>query len=202
MTIQLVTTPAGNFARLGRALDRVGARARLREPAHIDPHGGPMVLAGVSSFSTLCDALQPARGRIDEFVRSGRPVLGVCAGMQVMFETSEEGPGRGLALFPGRVRRLRSPRGPNLGWSRLNLRGRSRVLAGVPGGSYAYFAHSYRVPARVPGIGARATFRGESFPAVVERGNVWGVQFHPELSGAVGRRVLENFLAVCREGSA
>ncbi len=194
MRVDLVRTPAGNFERIRSSLRALGADVREVPPSRIGPGRGPIVLAGVSSFSTIGRALRPARRAWEGLGTDGRPVLGICAGLQALFESSEEGAGRGVGLLEGRITRLRDRRQPHLGWSRLAPVGRSRLTEGLPTGSYAYFAHSYRVPDGVPGEAARTEYRGESFPSAVADGPLWGVQFHPELSGSVGRRVLTNFL--------
>ena len=200
MRVRIVRTPAGNFSRLGDALRRAGAEPELVRPADLAPDGRPIVLAGVSSFPTIARALAPARSTLRAEVRAGTPVLGVCAGFQVLFDASDEGSGVGVGVRRGRVRRLHSSRVPNLGWCRLLASDESRMLDGVPSGSFAYFAHSYRVPGRMAGVVARTVHSGEAFPSAVEDRALWGMQFHPELSGRVGARMLANFVEHCREG--
>jgi imidazole glycerol-phosphate synthase subunit HisH len=200
--VTLVRTPAGNFGRLRRGLERAGARVEVGTPGELDGSERAVVLAGVSAFGTIARSLGRARERIGAASRSGVPILGVCAGFQVLYESSEEGPGRGLALLPGRVRELRTPRVPHLGWSPLSpARPRTRILEGLPEGSYAYFAHSFRAPPSGVAVAARTTYQGETYPSAVERGNLWGVQFHPEISGSVGARVLANFVAFAEEAA-
>lgn len=201
MRVTLVRTPAGNFERLASALEKAGAEVRTVPAAALEDRGEPIVLAGVSSFSTLAASLRGGE-TLRRLAREGRPMLGICAGMQGMFSSSEEGSGEGLGLVPGRVRRLRSRRRPNLGWSRLDWGGRSPLTEGLEPGCYAYFAHSYRVPSRITGTVARTTYRGETFPSAVVRRSLWALQFHPELSGAVGHRILRNFLRCAEEAGA
>lgn len=200
-SVDVVRTPAGNFGRIRRGLERAGARVRWRRPDRLGDRPRALVLAGVSAFGTTVSALRPGRERIATWAAEGVPVLGICAGFQVLFEGSDESPGvAGLGLLPGRVRRLRSPRRPHLGWSRIErVRAGARLLEGVPERSYVYFAHSYRVPSAGPATAAETAYRGERFPSAVERGVLAGLQFHPEISGAVGARVLRNFVARAEE---
>ncbi len=194
--IDVVRTPSGNFGRLARGLERAGARVRWRRPGRREGPPRGLVLAGVSAFGTTADALRPGAGSIRRWAAEEVPMLGICAGFQSLFESSDESPGAsGLGLFPGRVRSLRSPRRPHLGWSRIErIRAGSWLLREVPEGSFVYFAHSYRAPPSRVDRASTTEYRGERFPSATERGNVAGVQFHPEISGAVGARVLENFV--------
>ena len=192
--VQVVRTPAANTDRLLGALRRAGARTASRAPARLRADAGPIVLPGVSSFPTIAGALAPARSELRRAARSGVPLLGICAGLQVLFETSEEGPGEGLAILPGRVRRLASRRRPHLGWARLDREGPGPLGGALEASAYAYFAHSYRVPGPSAGTVFSSVHRRERFPSAIAVGNVWGTQFHPELSGAVGAAVLADFV--------
>lgn len=197
--VQVLRTPASNVERLAEAFRRCSADVRLVGPGQLSGRDGAVVIPGVSSFATLARALRPAGDALREAREAGVPILGVCAGFQVLHESSEEGPGRGLGFLPGRVTRLRSPRRPHLGWSRLDPGLPSALSAGLPAGAYAYFAHSYRVP-DARGTTVLATrHRAERFPSAATSDRLWGVQFHPELSGAVGRQLLANFVALARE---
>lgn len=203
MRVSLVRTPAGNFGRLRRGLERAGAKVVPVRPSEITGNEQALVLAGVSAFGTIAGSLRRPREVLRRAARAGVPILGVCAGYQVLYESSEEGAGRGLGLLPGRVRELRTPRVPHLGWSRLEVEGSGRtLLEGVPSGSYAYFAHSYRAPPGGRAEVARTTYQGERYPSAVEQGSLFGVQFHPEISGPVGARVLSNFVAYAEEDAA
>jgi imidazole glycerol phosphate synthase glutamine amidotransferase subunit len=134
------------------------------------------------------------RQTLVERLRAGVPFLGICLGMQALFESSEEAPEvRGLGLFPGAVQRF-SPgaRVPHMGWNQLEQRPDSHLLRGIAPRSYVYFAHSYYVPV-VEQAAAVCTY-GLRYTAALEAGNVFGVQFHPEKSGPVGLRIVRNFL--------
>jgi glutamine amidotransferase len=133
--------------------------------------------------------------RITAYIRSGRPFLGVCLGMQLLFEESEEdGRHLGLGVLPGRVVRLpRTVKVPHMGWNELRIEGPSPLLAGVSSGAYVYFLHSYCCAPADPGLVAATASYGGDLAAVAGRANVWATQFHPEKSGAVGARILDNF---------
>jgi imidazole glycerol phosphate synthase glutamine amidotransferase subunit len=129
-----------------------------------------------------------------ERIRAGVPFLGICLGLQALFESSEEAPEvRGLGLYPGAVQRFPpGARVPHMGWNQLEARRDSRLLRGIAPRSYVYFAHSYYVPV-VAEAAAVCTY-GLRYTAAIEAGNVSGVQFHPEKSGAIGLRIVRNFL--------
>jgi imidazole glycerol-phosphate synthase subunit HisH len=129
-------------------------------------------------------------------IASQKPVLGICLGLQWMFEGSDEDPTLpGLAVFPGRCTRFSDRvKSPHVGWNRIAIESRSRLLHGIPSGSYLYFTHSYRAPL-CPDTVATCIYE-TTFTAAAERGNLFGVQFHPEKSGDVGMTILENFCAL------
>ncbi len=199
MKVALVDYGAGNLPSVERALIRLGAATeRCASPEGL-AGAAAIVLPGVGHFAALADALD-ARGLrrpLLQAIEGGVPFLGICLGLQALWEGSDEAPdAHGLGVLPGRVAAL--PSGvklPHMGWNQLRrLSGRkSRLLSGVPERAFVYFAHSY---AGVDGGDATAAEceYGRSFVAVAERGTVFGVQFHPEKSGAVGATVLRNFL--------
>jgi glutamine amidotransferase len=188
---------AGNLRSVCSALARAGAKPTVStDPAEVAE--APLaVIAGVGNTGSAARGLE-ARGLAEALVRrvgDGRPVLGICVGMQLLFGESEEG-GGGLGILDGRVERIRARRVPHMGWNALRLTGPSALLDGLDGLD-VYFAHSY---ACVPSDGeAIATVDHDgTIVAAVERGTVAGVQFHPERSGPAGARVLENALAWSR----
>ena len=215
MTVAVVDYGAGNLSSVERALARQNAATvrvgsgeeltRLVDGASSrDASERPLravVLPGVGHFGRLAASLDARglRGPLLEAMARGVPFLGVCLGMQALWEGSDEAPAeRGLGLFPGRVTTLPATvKLPHMGWNRVTPVAPvpSRLLAGVPAEAYVYFAHSYAAPAG-DGVVAVCGYGGPPpFAAVVERGNLFGVQFHPEKSGAVGARILANFLA-------
>jgi glutamine amidotransferase len=193
----LVIIDAGgaNLGSVRAAFARLGVTPELsRDPVRI-ASAERLVLPGVGAAAPVMDTLR-ASG-IDVLLRGLKtPLLGVCIGMQVLFERSEEGAVAGLGLLAGTVRRLSTAPGvrlPHMGWNRLALRGDSPLLDGIAEGAQAYFVHSYGVPESDDAI-ATCT-HGQPFCAAVARGHIAGAQFHPERSGEVGARFLRNFLA-------
>ncbi|HSP65777.1 MAG TPA: imidazole glycerol phosphate synthase subunit HisH [Candidatus Deferrimicrobium sp.] len=197
----------GNLRSVERAVGAAGAEAVVSaDPAELASCDG-LVLPGVGAFTVAASTLRD-RG-LDAMVagvaRAGRPVLGVCLGFQLLFDESEEGEGgRGLGLLPGRVRRLGRERGkvPHMGWNQLALLRPSRLLDGVADGDRVYFVHSYAVEPAERGDVVATTEYGGEVVAVVERGAVFGTQFHPEKSGATGLRVYANFVSRCAARAA
>jgi imidazole glycerol-phosphate synthase subunit HisH len=186
----------GNLRSAQKALEHVGADARLTEDAGLIADADAVVLPGVGAFGPCIHALR-ARG-LDEValdaVASGRPFLGVCIGMQMLYESSEESPDvPGLGVLPGRIRRL--PEGvkrPQMQWNVLELSRTSAMLDGLDAPVWMYFVHSY-APQMSVDVVATCDYGGP-VTAAVERGNVWATQFHPEKSGAPGLALLTNFV--------
>jgi glutamine amidotransferase len=204
--IAIVDYGVGNLRSVQKALERVGAAAVVSsEPAVLLEVRG-LVLPGVGAFGDGMAHLA-ARGLVDPIrrhVAAGKPLLGICLGMQLLFDESEEmGRHHGLGFLPGRV--VRFPEGalkvPHVGWNRIHGRADlssapGRLLAGIPEGAHAYFVHSYYALPGDPGDLLAATEYGLQFASVVGRGRTWGAQFHPEKSQEVGLRLLANFAAL------
>lgn len=201
--IAVIDYGAGNLRNVCKALEHIGAAITLTADARVIDRADKVVLPGVGAFADCLMGLQQ-RKLIEPCLaaaRSGRPFLGICVGMQLLFEAGEEmGEWPGLGLIPGRIvrfdARLATQRlpVPHIGWNRVRLAQPSHpIFAGIANGSYAYFAHSYHAaPDDAADVIATADY-GYDFPAVVARGNVWGIQFHPEKSQAVGLAMLRNF---------
>ena len=186
---------AGNTASVRFALERLGATVRLTDDPVVVAGAERLILPGVGAAAYAMARLT-ALELVDPIRAFPRPLLGVCLGQQLLFETSEEGePVPLLGLIPGAVRRLEPGTGltvPHMGWSRLTADRSDPLLEGVEDGSYAYFVHGFVCP-EGPATLARADYGGP-VPAVVRSANRWGCQFHPERSAATGARILRNFL--------
>lgn len=185
--IELITAAGGNLGSWSGFLSRMGMDFRVAASPRELSGLAPVVIPGVGSFGATAEKLRQA-GFLEALLclaESGTPVLGVCSGMQVLFESSEESPGAsGLGLIEGRVERYRSGRIPNTGWSRLN-----------GGGEYVYFVNSYYcVPDDGDLVVDTAEKDGKAFPAIVARGSVAGFQFHPEKSHRDGERIFRRWL--------
>ncbi|HSG50354.1 MAG TPA: imidazole glycerol phosphate synthase subunit HisH, partial [Longimicrobiales bacterium] len=159
-----------------------------------------LVLPGVGAFSAAVEALPPDRGRVRDALAAGLPCLGICLGMQLLFDASEEGAGEGIGIIPGVVRRLRAQIIPQMGWNVVEtaddplFEGVGR--AGDDALLTAYYANSFVCePADPAHAIAWSTHDGDRFAAAVRRGSTWGAQFHPEKSSVQGRRIIRNFLA-------
>ena len=194
----------GNLRSAQKALERVGADARLTADAGLIGKADGVVLPGVGHFGTCMTQLratgleQPALAAIE----SGRPFLGICVGMQMLFEASEEAPGvPGLGVMPGTVRLL--PDGmvrPQMQWNRLDVRQPGcPLLAGLEDGAWMYFVHSY-APDTSDDLVAATCDYPTPITAVTQSGRLWATQFHPEKSGDAGKRLAQNFLAAVAAG--
>ncbi|HET8819868.1 MAG TPA: imidazole glycerol phosphate synthase subunit HisH [Xanthomonadaceae bacterium] len=194
--VALVDTGAANLASVRHALERHGAAVRLARDADDLKHAPRALLPGVGAAAATMVRLRE-RGLVEALRTFDRPLLGICLGMQLLHEWSEEGGVAGLGVLPGRVRALRprtAARVPHMGWNALRIRRDTPWLAGVRDGDHAYFVHGFAVEAG-PDCVAACT-HGDVFAAVVARGAVAGTQFHPERSGTAGARVLANFLGL------
>jgi glutamine amidotransferase len=198
----------GNLRSAEKALQHLGAPARLTDdPAQAREATG-VVLPGVGSFGPCMEALRSSglEGVVRDAVAEGRPFLGICVGMQMLFEGSEESPGvPGLGLLAGEVRRLPAGppaveaghrlRTPHMGWNTLDVRPGSALLAGLPPSPWVYFVHSYAPCPANAAVVAATTDYGGPVVAAVETDRLWATQFHPEKSAANGLAVLANFVA-------
>jgi glutamine amidotransferase len=200
--IAVVDYGLGNLGSVTKAFRHVGAPVTLTGDPDALRSARALVLPGDGAFGTAMDELR-ARGLlgvIREAVSAEKPLLGICLGMQLLFDASEEhGRHEGLGILQGQVRRFAGDLPvPHMGWNRLQNVRRDPMLRGIAPGSYVYFVHSYYCDAAPAGVIATTDY-GICFPAVVGSGSVWGMQFHPEKSQLVGLRLIENFVELVRE---
>lgn len=202
--IAIVDYGAGNLRSVELALARLGVHTRVTADPDMLALADGLILPGVGAFSDAMAALGRS-GTIPavlEAVGAGRPLLGICLGMQLLLDGSEEGPGvPGLGLIPGEVRRLPGCglKIPHMGWNSLTPAKPSPLFKGLPEEPYVYFVHSYACKAADPADVLAVTDYGVPFHAAVQRGRILGFQFHPEKSGDVGQKLLANFVEMVRE---
>ena len=191
---------AGNLFSLKSALERNGAESveivyNLKDLEKFDG----LVLPGVGNFDPAIRSIEGSAKHLDKAIGSGMPVMGICLGMEMLFERSEEGELEGLKILDGDVVLLPKSKVkiPHMGWNNLQIKGDSRLLKGVRDNSWVYFVHSYRTVPKNRKLVVASSDYGVSVPAVIERDNLIGVQFHPEKSGDVGAIMIKNFIEIC-----
>jgi glutamine amidotransferase len=194
MNIAIVDYGTGNLASVKKAFDALGETALITSDPFCVLQAEKIIVPGVGHFAATA-ALNDRglRDAISDAIARRKPVLGICLGMQWMFGSSTEAADLdGLGIFPGACTRFPADvKAPHVGWNQLSRVERSQLLLGIPEGSFVYFTHSYRAPV-VEQTVASCEYGGR-FSAAVERGNVFGVQFHPEKSGSAGKKLLQNF---------
>ena len=201
--IAIIDYGMGNLGSVEKALKRLGGRARISSDPKEVARAQGLVFPGVGAFGEAMRELKKRRlaDPILGSIREGKPFLGLCLGLQLLFESSEEAPGvRGLGIFAGRVRKLPARKGlkiPHIGWNQVEKVGSGSLLNGIPDGAFMYFVHSFYADPRDPGTVLGATRYGCRFPSVLwNGGRLWATQFHPEKSQKWGLRLLKNFLEV------
>jgi glutamine amidotransferase len=194
MKVALFDYGAGNLHSLGKALELGGATVETTSDWNVALGADALVLPGVGAFSSAVEALPRDRARVRSALEAGMPCLGICLGMQLFFDGSDEGEGEGIGLIPGRVRKLDAPVVPHMGWNDVHGAG-DPLFAGMGGGLAGYYAHSYRCdPDDGSVVIGWSEYSGERLAAAVRYRNAWGVQFHPEKSSSAGLKLLANFL--------
>lgn len=195
--IVIIDYGMGNLRSVQKGFEKVGVEALVSgDPNRVEEADG-VVLPGVGAFADAMANLRAAGmdKSIHRVVQDGKPFLGICLGQQLLFEASQEwGDTDGLGVFRGQVRRL--PDGlkiPHMGWNQVEILRPDPLLEGIPGGSSFYFVHSFAVDPADAGLALTVTEYGVRFASVVGRGNVYGIQFHPEKSSTLGLKILENF---------
>lgn len=200
MKITVIDYGLGNLASVYNALTFLGADAKVSAFAQDIDKADKLVLPGVGAFGNAMAGLRK-RGLITpikDFLTSGKAYLGICLGLQLLFEESEEGGVKGLGIFKGKVKRFQAASGikvPHIGWNTVKLKARSlQLTAGIKDGSHFYFDHSYYAVPGDAGDVAADTDYGVNFASMIRRDNVYAVQFHPERSQKLGLKLLENFI--------
>jgi glutamine amidotransferase len=195
---------AGNLFSLKAALERNGAQnvIIIHDMKSLDKFDG-LVLPGVGNFDPAVKSIEPYK---DIFIKSIEedlmPILGICLGMEMLFNHSEEGTRDGLKILDGKVIILpkKKVKVPHMGWNNLEIiKKESKLLQGIKDGSWAYFVHSYLIAPEYNSIVSAIAQYGVNVPAIVEEGNLYGTQFHPEKSGKLGAIIMKNFLNVCSD---
>ena len=198
MSVVVFDYGAGNLFNITLALRSQGLDTEVVDSIPQTSEFDGLVLPGVGNFRPAISRLRQYRDRIAEAAKQGKPVLGICLGMQLLFESSEEGPAEGLGLVKGNVVRLPDlVKIPHMGWNRLNVTKPNGVLEGIGDGSWCYFVHSYYPHADESIVAARTEY-GVVFPSVIEAEGLIGTQFHPEKSGKTGFALLRNFARILR----
>jgi imidazole glycerol-phosphate synthase subunit HisH len=191
----------GNLHSAAKALDRAGAEVRVVPTVAAAAGVAGLVVPGVGAYGACLRGLASAGGAaaVAGWLEGGRPLLGICVGMQLLFEASEEGPvGDGVGVVPGKIRHLTGQvKIPHIGWDEVTARPGSRLFAGLGDGTRFYFVHSYAPEPDGEAVAAVCDYGGR-FAAAVEHGNLFGTQFHPEKSGRAGLALLANFVTQVR----
>lgn len=200
--IAIIDYDAGNLKSVEKALQHLGQECKITRDVEEIATAEKVILPGVGAFQDAMEKLENYQlaDVTREVARKGTPLLGICLGLQLLFESSEEGPGvQGLGILPGRIVAFPKKEGfkiPHMGWNSLKIKPRATLFRGLEGEPYVYFVHSYYLEAAELEDVAATTDYITTVHASVERGNVFGCQFHPEKSGDVGLQILRNFCAV------
>jgi glutamine amidotransferase len=202
--IAIVDYGMGNLRSVQKAFEKIGAPAIITRDAGFIASSSGLVLPGVGAFGLCMERLEGYSlvEPIKKYIESGRPFLGICLGLQLLFEESEEfGTQKGLGVLKGRVVRFSKPGliVPHMGWNNVKTVGKSALFEGIDDNSYFYFVHSFYVQPTEE-VASGMTDYGEPFVSSVEKGNVYATQFHPEKSQRAGLRMLENFSRMAKGG--
>lgn len=200
MKVAIFDYGAGNIFSLKNSLENAGATVDVITSFDVENVYSGLLLPGVGNFDPAMKSIaKHSKTSFVDFVADSTPVLGICLGMEMFFEKSQEGIELGLDVIPGEVIVLPDTmKVPHMGWNNLEIKKPGVILEGVDEGSWVYFVHSYRAKPDIDDIITAQSFHGISVPAVVESGNFYGTQFHPEKSGDVGKIMINNFLNVCK----
>ena len=205
--IGIIDYDAGNIKSVEKALIHLEEEPVVSRDPEILKKADKVILPGVGSFGESMANLHRFGlvSVIQDMIKEGKPVLGICLGLHLLFESSEESPGvDGLGILKGKIKKIPPAPGlkiPHMGWNSLELQNNGRLFRGIPQDTYVYFVHSYYLEAEEPEIVKAVTQYGTCIHASVEKDNVFACQFHPEKSGGTGLKILENFAKLEREGN-
>ena len=193
MRVTILDYGIGNLHSVTKAIALAGVDTRVVSDVRDALDGDALVLPGVGAFTPAAASLAAARDELRDAILAGLPTLGICLGMQLLFDSSEEGPGAGLGVIRGTARRMQATRVPHIGWNEVRSAGTSAALSEL---EWAYYANSYVCePDDESVVVAWTEYERERFPAAVRAGSAFGVQFHPEKSSAAGTRLFERIFA-------
>ena len=200
--IAIIDYGAGNLQSVKKAFDFIGAESVITNDPKVILSADKILLPGVGSFGDAMDSMRK-NGLVEtvkECALSGKPFLGICLGLQLLFEESEESPGvKGLGIFKGKIKKFSSDMGlkiPHIGWNSLETKQKNTLFKDIPENSYVYFVHSYYLHAEDENDIATVTNYGIDFHSAVGKNNIFATQFHPEKSGDVGLQILRNFASM------
>lgn len=200
--IAIIDYGAGNLQSVKKALDFIGAESVITDNPETIDACDKILLPGVGSFGDAMDSMKAKNlvETVKQNALSGKAFLGICLGLQLLFEESEESPGvQGLGIFKGKIRKFPADMGlkiPHIGWNSLEIKQKDTLFKGIPENSYVYFVHSYYLEAENLNDVATVTNYGIDFHSAVGKGNIFATQFHPEKSGDVGLQILRNFASM------
>lgn len=203
--IAIIDYGAGNIQSVYKALKFIGADCKVTSDKDEILNADGAILPGVGSFGDAMDTMtkRGIKDTIIEYTKSGKPFLGICLGLQLLFPESEETPGvKGLDIFKGTITKIpnqnRTLKIPHMGWNNISIKQKNGIFKGIEGEPYVYFVHSFYLKAQDKDIVAATTLYGVEIDAAVQKGNIIATQFHPEKSGEVGLKMLKNFVEMVK----
>lgn len=203
--IAIIDYGAGNIQSVYKALKFIGADCKVTSDKDEILNADGAILPGVGSFGDAMDTMtkRGIKDTIIEYTKSGKPFLGICLGLQLLFPESEETPGvKGLDIFKGTITKIpnqnRTLKIPHMGWNNISIKQKNGIFKGIEGKPYVYFVHSFYLKAQDKDIVAATTQYGVEIDVAVQKGNIIATQFHPEKSGEVGLKMLKNFVEMVK----
>lgn len=198
--IAIIDYGAGNLKSVKTAFDYLNVESRIISNNKELTDAEKVVLPGVGAFGAAVEKLQESDfyEGIQDWLKAGKPFLGICLGLQLLLESSSESPGvKGLAIFKGENLRFNSGKVPQIGWNQVQIKKQSKLLNDIPNNSFFYFLHGYHIAPINQDLVTATTEYGITYPSVIENSNIYAVQFHPEKSGDIGLKLLKNWVELC-----